>query len=109
MLISELLSEQKLSPADQIRKDAELMGQHFRQQWQKQQSQQPAPTASPAAPPKPAPTAAQIASHPQYKTVYQRILKQVQAQSTLPNPKVDAERAKTFTDQRISRMIQQGQ
>jgi len=111
MKISELLGEQQLTPQQQIAKDAELIGQHQRQQWAKQQSTTAAPAqpAATTAPPKPAPTAAQIASHPQYKTVYQRILKQVQAQSTSLNPTADAESAKKFTDQRISRMIQNGQ
>jgi hypothetical protein len=108
MRISELLEEQKLTPAQQIAKDAELIAQHQRQQWLKQQQTTP-PTAAPAAPTAPEPTLDQIAKHPQYNAVYQKILKQIQAQSTFPNPKIDAERAKKFTDQRIARMIQSGQ
>lgn len=114
MKISELLSEQQLTPQQQqIANATALIAQHQRQQWLKQQQSTTAapvePAATTIATPKPSPTPDQIAKHPQYNAVYQRVLKQVQAQSTLPNPKADAERAKKFTDQRIARMIQQGQ
>lgn len=114
MKILELLGEQQLTPQQQIARDSELIAQHQRQQWLKQQQGQPqqpvAQSPAPVATPKAAsPTPDQIAKHPQYNSVYQKVLKQVQSQSTVPNPKADADRAKKFTDQRISRMIQAGQ
>jgi hypothetical protein len=112
MKISELLSEQQLTIQQQIARDTELMTRHMLKQRQQQQSQQapqqsaPAPVATPKAA---APTPDQIAKHPQYNAVYQKTLKQVQAQGTSLNPKADADSAKKFTDQRIARMIQAGQ
>jgi hypothetical protein len=112
MRMSDILSEDL---STQIARDSELIAQAQRKRWEQEQAakmQAAAPQAvavGATTPARPAPTPDQIAKHPKYQAVYQQILKQVQAQSTLPNPKVDAERAKKFTDQRISRMIQNGQ
>jgi hypothetical protein len=114
MKILDILSEDL---STQIARDSELIARAQRKRWEQEQAAKqaqpadtaPVPSAQPTPQSKPAPTPEQIASHPKYKEVYQRILKQVQAQSTLPNPKIDAERAKKFTDQRISKMIQSGQ
>ena len=108
--MSDLLSEDVQA---QIARDTALLAQAQRRRWEQEQAakmQAAAPQAvGTTTPVRPAPTPDQIAKHPKYQAVYQQILKQVQAQSTLPNPKVDAERAKKFTDQRIARMIQNGQ
>ena len=108
--MSDILSEDLPS---QIANDSKLIAQAQRKRWEQEQAakmQAAAPQAVGITPPaRTAPTPDQIAKHPKYQAVYQQILKQVQAQSTLPNPRVDAERAKKFTDQRIARMIQNGQ
>jgi hypothetical protein len=112
MLISELLSEQKLSPADQIRQDTELMTQHILKQRQQQQAQQPqqapqaAPVATPAAPEKVV-TPDMIAKHPQYKAWYDKYLAIELPRST--HRGAAEMQAKKYADGKITRLIQQGQ
>jgi hypothetical protein len=108
MKISEILDEQQLTPQQQIAKDAELMGQHFRQQWQKQQQSQQQPTpAAPQSAPEIKVTPDMIAKHPQYKSWYDKYYKAEFAKDN--NPASASVQAKKYADGKITRLIQQGQ
>jgi hypothetical protein len=105
MLISELLSEQKLSPADQIRQDTELMTQHILKQRQQQQQapQQAAPV--PSAPEKVV-TPDMIAKHPQYKEWYDKYLAMELPRS--PHRGAAEIQAKKYADSKIGSLIRAG-
>lgn len=105
MLISELLSEQNLTPQQQIAKDTELMTQHLLKQRQQQQAQQSAPV-EPAAAPEKVVTPDMIAKHPQYKAWYDKYLAMELPKST---HRAQAEaQAKRYTDSKIGSLIRAG-
>jgi hypothetical protein len=108
MKIYELLGEQQLSPADQIRRDTELMTQHIlkQRQQQQQQQQQPVEPAAPVAAPEKVVTPDMIAKHPQYKAWYDKYLAMELPKSS--HRGAAEMQAKKYADSKIGSLIRAG-
>ena len=106
MKINEILRE--TDTAAQMDASTRLITQHMRQRWEaEQRAKQTAPVAAPVAAPAIQVTPDMIAKHPQYKAWYDKYYNAEFAKDR--NPASASSQAKKYADNKITRLIQQGQ